>query len=75
MGISTEDKYLIKSLREIRNMAQSDCSNCFLTKTEVLMHWKRWSKKIDNTDTVSTMQGQPLPNTSNNSTCVVNFFH
>ena len=31
-------------------------------------------KKIDNTGTVWTMQGQPLSNTSNNSTCVVNFF-
>ena len=37
MGIRTEDKYLIKSLREIRNMEQSDCLNCFLAKTEVLM--------------------------------------
>jgi len=45
MGIRTEDKYLIKSLREIRNMEQSDCLNCFLTKTEVLMDWKRWCKK------------------------------
>jgi len=26
------------------NMEQSDCLNCFLTKTEVLMNWKRWSK-------------------------------
>jgi len=26
-------------------MEQSDCLNCFLTKTEVLMDWKRWSKK------------------------------
>jgi len=54
-------------------MEQSDCLNCFLTKTEVVMHWKRWSKKIDNI--VWAMQGQPLPNTSNNSTCVVIFFH
>jgi len=27
-----------------------------------------------NTDTVRTMRGRPLPNTSNNSTCVFNFF-
>jgi len=26
-------------------MEQSDCSNSFLTKTGVLMHWKRWSTK------------------------------
>ena len=46
MGISTEDKYMIKSLRENKNMEQSDCLNCFLTKTEVLMNWKRWSKQL-----------------------------
>jgi len=27
MGISTEDKYLIKSFQKIRNMEQSDCLN------------------------------------------------
>ena len=37
MGISIKDKYLIKSLRENKNMEQSDCLNCFLTQTEVLM--------------------------------------
>jgi len=37
MGISTEGKYLIKSLPEIRNMQQSDCLKCFLTKTGVLV--------------------------------------
>jgi len=25
-------------------MEQSDCLNCFLTKTEVLMDWTPWSK-------------------------------
>jgi len=45
MGISIKDKYLIKSLRENKNMEQSDCLNCFLTQTEVLMDWKCWSKK------------------------------
>jgi len=30
---------------KIRNMEQSNCLNCFLTETEVLMDWKRWSKK------------------------------
>jgi len=46
MGISIKDKYLIKSLRENKNMEQSDCADCFLTQTEVLMDWKRWSKKF-----------------------------
>ena len=31
---------------KIRNMEQSNCLNCFLTETEVLMDWKRWSKKM-----------------------------
>jgi len=45
---------------------------------------KNWSlgglkvliKKIDNTGTMRTVRGRPLPNMSNNSrpTCVVNFF-
>jgi len=30
-------------------------------------------KKIDNTGTMRTVRGQPLPSMSNNSTCVVNF--
>jgi len=42
VGISTEDKDLIKSLRETRNIDQSDCLKCFLTNTGVLVHWKRW---------------------------------
>ena len=31
-------------------------------------------KKNDNTGTVRTMRCGPLPNASNNSTCVVNYF-
>jgi len=27
-------------------MEQSDCLNYFLTKNEVLMDWKRWSKNL-----------------------------
>ena len=73
MGIGTEDKYLTNLYQKIRNMEQSDCINCFLTKTEELMDWKHWSK-IDNTGTVQTMQDRPLPSRSNNSTCVVSFF-
>ena len=43
------------------------------------MDWKRWSKKKLTTQVAycvdsATVQGRPLPNTSNNSTCVVNFF-
>ena len=71
MGISTEGKYLIK---KIRNMEQSDCLQCFSTKTGVLVDWrkKHWSKN-DNTGTVRTVRGRPLPKTSNNNTCAVIF--
>jgi len=44
MGINTEDKYLIKSLPEIRNMQRRGSLKCFLTKTGVLVDWKHWSK-------------------------------
>jgi len=38
MGISIEDKYLIKSLQENRKYgAKRLLKNCFLTKTEALM--------------------------------------
>jgi len=51
MGFSTEDKYLIKSLREMRNMEQSDCLKCSLTKTG--SWWtENADQKIDNTGTV-----------------------
>ena len=36
MGISTEYKYLIKSLRENKKYGAKRLLNCFLTKTEVL---------------------------------------
>jgi len=50
-------------------MEQSNCLNCFLTKTEVLMDWKHWSKDWQHTTgTVRTMWGQLVPNTSNNTT-------
>jgi len=41
-------------------MKQSDCLNCFLTKTEVLMDWKCWSKNwqyrycVDNARSTTT---------------------
>jgi len=37
MGISNEDKYLIKSLRENKTCGAEPLLKCFLTKTEVLM--------------------------------------
>jgi len=44
MGISTEDKYLIRSLRENKKYGAKWLLICFLTKTGVLVDWKRWSK-------------------------------
>ena len=46
MGISTEDKYLTKSLRENKTHGGKRLLKCFLTKTGVLVDWKRWSKKL-----------------------------
>ena len=46
IGISTEDKYCSNLLEKNKNMEQSDCLNCFPTKPEVSMDWKRWSKKL-----------------------------
>jgi len=43
MGISTEDKYLIKSLPENKKYGAKPLLKCFLTKTEVLVDWKCWS--------------------------------
>ena len=37
MGISTEDKYLIKSLPENRTYRAKQLLKCFLTKTGVLV--------------------------------------
>jgi len=37
MGISTEDKYLIKSLRENQKYGAKRLLKCFLTKTGVLV--------------------------------------
>ena len=38
MGFRTEDKYLSNLCKKIRNMKQSDCLKCFLTKTGVLVN-------------------------------------
>jgi len=42
---------LIKSLPENKKYAAKRLLKCFLTKTGVLVDWKRWSKN-DNTSTV-----------------------
>ena len=74
MGISTEDKYLIKSLRENKKYGAKRLLKMFPNKNRSLGGLKVLIKIIDNTTgTVRTMRGRPLPNTSNNSTCVVNF--
>jgi len=66
MGISTEDKYLIKSLPENKKYGAKRLLICFLTKTGVLMDWKRWSKNWQHRYCWSTSH---CPH----STCVVNF--
>jgi len=45
MGISTVDKYLIKCLPENKKYGAKWLLKCFLTKTGVLVDWKRWSLK------------------------------
>ena len=46
MGITLKISTWSNLYEKIRDMEQSDCLNCFLTKTEVLMDWTRWSKKL-----------------------------
>ena len=43
MEFSTEDKYLIKCLRENMKCGARQLFKYFLTKTGVLVDWKRWS--------------------------------
>jgi len=74
MGISIEDKYFIKSLRENKRYGAKRLLKLFPNKNWSLDGLNALIEKIDNTGTVWTVQGQPLPNTSNNSTCVVNYF-
>jgi len=50
-GISIEDKYLINHCEKIRNMEENDYLKCFLTKTGVLLDWKRWSKNWQHSST------------------------
>ena len=74
MGISTEDEYLVKSLRENKKYGAKRLLKLFLNKNWSLDGLKVLSKN-DNTGTVQTTRGRPLPDMSNNSTYVVNFFH
>ena len=74
MGISIEDKYLIKSLQENKKYGATQLLKLLPTKNWSLDGLKMLIEKIDNTGTAWTMQGQPLPITSNNSTCVVSYF-
>jgi len=62
MGISIEDKYLIKSLRENKKYGAKRLLKLFPNKNWSLDGLKALIEKIDNTGTVRTMQGQPLPN-------------
>ena len=52
MGISTEDKYLMKSLPENKKYGAKRLLKCFLTKNWSLDGLKALMKKIDNTGTV-----------------------
>jgi len=70
MGISTEDKHLIKSLPENKKYRVKRLLKLFPNKNWSLDGLK--ALIIDNTGTVQTVRGHPLPNMSNNSTCVVN---
>jgi len=78
MGISTEDStYQIFT----RNGENKKYGGKQLLKLFPNKNWmKSWltesvGQKINNTGTVRTMRGRPLPNTSNKSTYVVNFLN
>ena len=46
MGFRTEDKYLLKSLRENKKCGAKWLVKMFQTKTGVSVDWNRWSKKL-----------------------------
>jgi len=73
MGISTEHKYLIKSQRENKQYGAKRLFKLFPTINWSLDGLKALIKKTDNTGSVWTMRGRPLPNMANNSTSIVNF--
>jgi len=64
MGISTEDKYLIKSVRENKKYGAKGLLKLFRNKNWSLDGLKALIKKIDKSGTVWTMRGWSLPNTS-----------
>ena len=60
--------------KKIRNMKQSDCLKCFLTKTGVLVNWKYWSKNWQHRYCCSKYWVVvDLALSAQYSTCVVNF--
>jgi len=63
MGISIEDKYLSKSLRENKKYGAKPLLKLFPNKNWSLGGLKALIEKNDNTGTVWTMQFQPLPST------------
>ena len=69
MWISTEDKYLIKYVRENKKYGVTRLLKLFPNKNWSLVGLKVLIKKIDNTGTVRIMRGQPLPNTSKYLCC------
>jgi len=75
MGISTEVKYLNRSLWENKKYGAKWLLKLFPNKNWSLDGLKVLIKEIDKTGTVRTVRCRPLPNTSSNSTCVVNFFY
>ena len=46
MGFNTEDKCLMKCLRQNRKYGAKQLLKMILTKTGVLVDWRRWSKKL-----------------------------
>jgi len=67
IGSKTAEK---NSAQTNKTDKQTDKQTDRQTDTTKIMDTWPWT----NTGTVRTMRGRPLPSTSNNSTCVVNFF-
>jgi len=62
MGNSTEDKYLIKSLRENNKYyGEKRLLKLFPSKNCKFWWTESADQKLDNTLTVHTVRGQPLP--------------
>jgi len=73
MGISIEDKYLITSLRENKKYGAKRLLKLFPNKNWSLDGLKALIEKLT-TQVLWDNQGQPLPITSNSSSCLVNYF-